>query len=1142
MKKCSIFYNINILNYKIIIIFFALRFVYNNSIYNFKAIYLSNDYYYIITADSIGYYNITSNISNSMYKFNESERITTIEESEMISFGVFKNNSVANLFIVKSYVYAVLNELYYCNKQLTEIIGYSEIYPYECTLYTCFYVIGIINSSKKLYLYLYKNTIGYCNSEVISNFTINDVDSNNLSCKLMQSSSNGKVLTCFYQNSIQKEIIATSLSIDIASNKIEEISSLIKSESNNGAKIIKSTLSQDETKCFVCFINDYNNSDCLIYDINNNQWSGYSTYLFGCLLKFSSLNIEYFNNLDGYILYCFQSSSKLNLLKFDSNFNKIEDEKNGIYDLTEKVSGCTNYALSSLILDSDNVNIFVNCNGNIVKYKVDNPVPQTIPLTIISSKTLFTSLIKTIITTSPTTAILTKIISTLSTTNISSLLTKTNIPTLSTIKSPSKISTQIISIFSTLKELNDNNAIIIIQNKSNKTKEEIINNIDKVMKDYDIGKIYEIFGNDYNIKISPINTKIHENISTYIDFSNCENILREANGYNSSNALTIYQIEIFNNNEKSLINDVEYAIFNENKERLDLSVCKDEFIIINYQINTSMVNYSKINYYSNLGIDIFNAEDQFFNDICYSYSEGESDIILKDRISDIYENVSVCESNCKYNNIDLTENTVSCNCSIKTNIYTDAQLPGLEEIILDSFKDSNIGVIKCYNLVFKFKNKLKNIGFWIFTVLVFLHFPFFIYYFIYNISSIRKYILNEMRKYHYCSSLVNPTKKKDKKNNNNKKNKRMSIKESSSRMSKSNMKLFDNNNSSLNKNGSYHRNSIKIDEYLNFNKRKTLKNKNQKFMKLKSMQPILLFDYKVLNKNYIKIKHEKNLTNNNGAKIKKNKKKNSILSSNSYSLIQIDANNSIDYKPQNSDFILDDYDYETALQYDNRNFWKILYICLLAKENIINIIFFKTPLGLRSIRICLFIFSYSCDLAFNTIFFSNENISDKYHYEGDNLFLFTLINNFIISLISSLVGLLLVNIFEHMIDYRSDYEDVFRNEEKKMRKDKNYKVSKKRKVEMLGEIRDISFKLKRNIYLFIIFEFSIMLFFYYFVTAFCEVYKKTQTNWLSDSISSFLISFAREIGESLLITIFYVLSVRYKKKFIYNIAFFLYNL
>ena len=59
-----------------------------------------------------------------------------------------------------------------------------------------------------------------------------------------------------------------------------------------------------------------------------------------------------------------------------------------------------------------------------------------------------------------------------------------------------------------------------------------------------------------------------------------------------------------------------YAVFNENKQRLDLSVCKDETIEVNYQLNSSMINLSKANYYSNFGINIYNSEDIFFNDIC----------------------------------------------------------------------------------------------------------------------------------------------------------------------------------------------------------------------------------------------------------------------------------------------------------------------------------------------------------------------------------------------------------------------------------------------------------------------------------------------------------------------------------------------
>ena len=56
-----------------------------------------------------------------------------------------------------------------------------------------------------------------------------------------------------------------------------------------------------------------------------------------------------------------------------------------------------------------------------------------------------------------------------------------------------------------LTSIQDSLPIITIQETINKTKEELLNNLDEVLEDYDISKIYEILGNDYNIKISPIN-------------------------------------------------------------------------------------------------------------------------------------------------------------------------------------------------------------------------------------------------------------------------------------------------------------------------------------------------------------------------------------------------------------------------------------------------------------------------------------------------------------------------------------------------------------------------------------------------------------------------------------------------------------
>ena len=69
-----------------------------------------------------------------------------------------------------------------------------------------------------------------------------------------------------------------------------------------------------------------------------------------------------------------------------------------------------------------------------------------------------------------------------------------------------------------------------------------------------------------------------------------------------------------------------------------------------------------------------------------------------------------------------------------------------------------------------------------------------------------------------------------------------------------------------------------------------------------------------------------------------------------------------------------------------------------------------------------------------------------------------------------------------------------------------------------------------------------MLFFYYFVTAFCEVYKKTQISWLYDFFISFILSLFVEIIFSFIIAVIYLLSKRYKLKFLYKITVFLYNL
>jgi hypothetical protein len=261
-----------------------------------------------------------------------------------------------------------------------------------------------------------------------------------------------------------------------------------------------------------------------------------------------------------------------------------------------------------------------------------------------------------------------------------------------------------------------------------------------------------------------------------------------------------------------------------------------------------------------------------------------------------------------------------------------------------------------------------------------------------------------------------------------------------------------------------------------------------------------------------------------------------------YNLIQINANNSLKNKPPQSKYILDNYNYEEAIKYDKRNIWRIYYIMILSKENILNTFFFKTPLELQSLRLSLFIFNNSCDLALNSLFYNNQKISDKYHYEGDSLYLFILINNITVTISSFAFSYLLIKCLNILTNSKDQIESVFRREEKLMRKDKTYYVDSKQKKIIHTTLQKIFKFLKIKITIYIIIEFSLLLFFFYYITAFCEVYKETQKSWIYDSFISFILSIIFELFVSFFISLIYETSLKYKIKLLYRISMIFYEL
>ena len=642
------------------------------------------------------------------------------------------------------------------------------------------------------------------------------------------------------------------------------------------------------------------------------------------------------------------------------------------------------------------------------------------------------------------------------------------------------------------------NSIIKDNNEGDSNEEEnneinaefILNQKDEIMKQVTIGEKIEVETKGFKLNIHLTNSTISKN-TTYIEFSECEKLLRQKYNLSDTSTITFFQFEISNDDPNVLINQIKYTAYDENKKELDLTLCKDIDTRIHYNIkNNTNLDLSSISNFKSLGFDLLNINDKFFTDLCQSYSDSGNDMILSDRIKFLYKNYSLCEEGCDYNNIDTENQMIACDCKIQGNISTITKSFAEIEREKSSFLDSNIAVIICYHLVFNFSNKAGNIGFIIFAVLFIAFFVSVLIYFIKGIKPVKDYLNIEMIKNGY----------------------------------------FDGINSNL------EHNSNPIKKASNTKKPKTKKRRN------------LI--------NVANTKKESNLPTEakskkttlqffNGAKeIKLDEKNNNSGYNDDYNknfgIIKINLNKIKEYFPRDSNKSLHNYTYDEAINYEKRNIFRIFYIYLLSKQIIFRTFLLKSPIELFYLRFTLFIFMFSCDLALNALFYFNDNISKKYS-NAKNLFLFAFSNNITIIIYSTLVSYFLIVLLGKLSNSSNAIRNLFRKEEEKIKFEKKYVINKERKREILAEIKNIlKYYRIKNVFLIII-ELILFLFFWYFVTAFCHVYPRTQTSWLIDSFLSVLSRLIIELILGLLFAKLYQISIKSNIEIFYNILFCVYN-
>ena len=682
-----------------------------------KLKYLSDDSDFIYNKRQIYIYNSRiSNILNTYYKDNKKKFIH------------FDLNSI----------YILINETYYEKwfhfENESNRFNYYDLTAFVKENNTINFIISFIQDNKLNFNHYQKRLIDNTN---ISNYYEYNNESISLgqgiSCHMLENENT--ILICFYSKLYKIEMLASYFRVEhnfTLYGKIPNITNPV--DEYDAQDFIKSSIIKNQNKFFVCLA--INNVFCVIYDNNKNN---FAEWLDEQQLKGKHRDIiqtYYFEDSQNVIFFINSEYDKAEVFSIN---NQGELKANGDCQHQNNKSEFKYYFLSynktsntyHLITEDD---IIYNCsiNSSIIPNFINSEekttkaeyVPTTIKeefsqitnqSTIIgeivsdstdlksfySSETIFvTSNINsdTFINTISTTSI--KITNNLSIDSqyIDEPSTNTNII--------NSISNNIINIFTnnlSTEESSTNihlsysppispttiNNIIKLDNV-NFTKENLFDEIQSIVNKIEIGKTYEKIEDDFSLYIYPTNSTFLTSV-THVNFSECESILRKHYKMPDTSIMTFFQVELKNDDSNSLINRVEYQAYY-NNTFLNLSLCNNTNIKVYYSIkDNSFIDFSSVASFQDEGIDIFNINDSFFNDICHPYSNGEDDLILKDRIKDIYLNYSLCEQGCTYNEVDLDYMTISCDCQVKDNISTVVSPLNLDQIIETP---SNFEVIK----------------------------------------------------------------------------------------------------------------------------------------------------------------------------------------------------------------------------------------------------------------------------------------------------------------------------------------------------------------------------------------------------------------------------------------------------------------
>ena len=215
---------------------------------------------------------------------------------------------------------------------------------------------------------------------------------------------------------------------------------------------------------------------------------------------------------------------------------------------------------------------------------------------------------------------------------------------------------------------------------------------------------------------------------------------------------------------------------------------------------------------------------------------------------------------------------------------------------------------------------------------------------------------------------------------------------------------------------------------------------------------------------------------------------------------------------------LQEIDYKEAILYDKRGYLRMYWGFLVDSQIILGTFFTDNHLDLFVIKLSFLVCNFQISFFLNALFYSDKYISNAYYNDGV-LDFFTGLPK---SIYSFIITLITTNLLRMLSSSKSELMKLIK--EKQMNKNYIYLIHLK--------LNKLAIKL--IIYFILVFIFS--LFFLYYVSAFCAVYRNSQKYWFLGFLESFGIDSLVSFGICIFLSFFRYISIKKGIKCLFVLA------